>query len=68
MTDEVGAAKSPVQPTWQKPPIVFPTTFTVEPQDEDRLGCIRSALWCCVVEVAICLAGIVAFSLWLSLR
>jgi hypothetical protein len=42
MTHDVNRLRKPVQSTWQKSPIMFPTKAI----DEYRLGCLRSALWC----------------------
>jgi hypothetical protein len=41
-----------------------PTKF-VGLMREDRLGCVRSIVWCVVFEAVICIAAI---ALWLSIR
>lgn len=68
MTHDVGLLRKPVQATWQKSPIMFPTKVLVNSRDEDRVGCLRSALWCLVAEVGIGLAGFVGWKLWLTVR
>jgi hypothetical protein len=47
--------------------IVFPTQFA-DFEREDRLGCARCLLWGLIFEVAICIALILVWILWFSIR
>jgi hypothetical protein len=50
MTHGMGLVRKPVQSTWQKSPIGFPTRVIVDPRDEDWRGCLGCVLRCFVVE------------------
>ena len=64
-TDSIGRA----QEKWlgERSLIVFPTQFA-DFEREDRLGCARCLLWGLMFEVAICIALILVWTLWFSIR
>jgi hypothetical protein len=65
ITDSIGRG----QEKWlgERSLIVFPTQFA-DFEREDRLGCARCLLWGLMFEAAICIALMLGFILYFSIR
>jgi hypothetical protein len=65
ITDSIGRG----QEKWlgERSLIVFPTQFA-DFEREARLGCARCLLWGLMFEVSICIALILGWILWSSIR